>query len=132
MNNLVPLDSIKEYLNQKYQVNDELGVFVRGVDKALKYLEVKSTDLSPLIWDEKCTDYGLDSNILGCVSIKEYSIVRFQSFSITLYEEWKSMSYEEIAKDIIKRSKIVLDLETQRKVEKLQRSLKFLTGENHE
>lgn len=125
---IVPFDSLREYFKLKYVLNDELSEFVRGVKEALDSLNTSSIKLNRLIWDEKCTD-GLDSNILGSVSVKEYAIIRFQDFNITLYDTWKPMSYEEIANDIIKRSIETNELEKAYKIDKLQRSLKFLTGD---
>lgn len=126
--------------NQSYNdLIDSINSFVTGVDKELSELIIQTNEdveIHPSIWDESPI-IGYDyCDLTHIEEFGDRSIIHFEYserfddystvHSVIILHEWKDLTFEEIAQDIIKKSILKTKAENKQTIIKLRSQLEVL------
>lgn len=132
------ISQVTRKLQSYYSARDEfLDYIIKSTTEIQEALDLyvetleEFSGIHPLVWDIELDYENLDQYMIsGSIRTQDCIMVKFEGcdglINITLYSSWDSLSPQEIAQDIVERSKKIIELDKTKELNRLKQRIKFL------
>lgn len=132
------ISQVTRKLQSYYSARDEfLDYIIKSTTEIQEALDLyvetleEFSGIHPSVWDTEIDYENLDQYMIhGSIRTQDYIMIKFEGcdslINITLYSSWDSLSPQEIARDIVERSKKFIELDKTKELNRLKQRIKFL------